>query len=147
MIKQKTLQIIGLIALSLVLLTGCENTEESNREATVAVKKIMSLRKQAIESKNLELYKSLILPEYNDGKSDYKDQVEFMKSAFERFDKIEFTYQKSPVDITMNSARMVGKVSYKPTGAQALVWDHESTLFRRVDGRWYISGGIIIGLF
>ena len=46
----------------------------------------------------------------------------------------------------MNSARMVGEISYKPAGAEKPVWDHEITLFRRVNGKWYISGGIRIGL-
>ena len=140
--------IIALGFLSLIMLTACNrNDEESNREATVAVKKIMAQRKQAIETKDFELYKSLILPEYDDGKSRYQDQIDFMQSAFERYEKIQFTYQKSTVDLKMNSARMVGKISYKPSGAEKPVWDHEVTLFRRVDGKWYISGGVSLGLF
>lgn len=143
---REILQSFFLVLFCLPFLIACDNTEQSNREATVAVKKIMAQRKQAIESKDINLYKSLILPDYNDGKSSYQEQIEFMQSVFTRYEKIEFTYQKSMVDIKMNSARMVGQISYKPKGADKPVWNHEITLFRRVDGKWYISGGINLGL-
>ena len=143
---RKSLQTLILLSFSLLGLFACQNQEQSNREATVEVRKVMAQRKQAIESKDINLYKSLLLPEYNDGKSKYEEQVAYMESLFERYKKITFTYQKSTVDLKMNSARMVGKISYKPEGSDKAVWDHETTLFRRVDGKWYISGGINLGL-
>lgn len=146
MIVINKFSILSLLIISLVILGGCENTEESNREAVVNVKKVMAARKQAIENKDMELYRSLILPDYNDGKSQFKEQIEYMQSLFDRYEKIEFTYQKSPVDIKMNSARMIGKISYKPKGAEKAEWAHEITLFRRVEGKWYISGGIALGI-
>lgn len=143
---KKRFQVIALILISLFVLNACDDPQQSNLEASVEVRKVMAQRKQAIESGDLDLYKSLILPEYNDGKSNHQEQVAYMKSLFERYKNIAFTYQKSKVDITMNSARMVGKISYKPEGSEKAAWDHETTLFRRVDGKWYISGGVNLGI-
>ncbi len=130
---------------SLGLLSGCGD-DESKREAIANVKKVMAMRKQAIETKDIELYKSLFLTDYDDGKSKYRQQMEYMQSVFDRFEKVEFTYQKSMVDLTMNTARMVGKISYKPSGAK-IAHDQEIAIFRRIDGKWYFSGGVKIGLF
>jgi len=143
---KRILQTFFVILVSFAVLAACEDKEQTRRDATVEVKKVMAKRKEAIETKNIELYKSLILPEYDDGQSSYKEQVEYMQSLFERYESIQFTYQKSMVDLKMNSARMVGKISYKPKGAEKATWNHEVTLFRRVDGKWFISGGVNLGL-
>ena len=73
--------------------------------------------------------------------------VEDMETHFAQYDSMEFTFKRSRVDLTMNTARMVGMVTYKTETMDSPVANHEITMFRRVDGQWYISGGVALGLF
>lgn len=138
---------VFLVLLGMALLSACSDKKQSSYEATVAVRKIMAERKKAIETKDINLYKSLFLPNYNDSKTTLKDQIEFMQSVFRRFKKIEFTYRKSEVNLMFNTARTMQRIYYTPDDAKKPVWDDETTMYRRVNGKWYISGGINTGLF
>ena len=141
------IKFVFLLLLGLALLSACDDEKQTNVEATVAVRKIMAERKKAIETKDIELYKRLILPDYSDGKTTYKQQIEFIQSLFDRFKKIEFRYNKSEVNFMFNTARTTQRIYYKPDDAEKTIWDDEVTMYRRVNGKWYISGGINTGLF
>jgi len=130
-----------------MLISACDRNSGPTPEEIQAVKAVMEKRAVAIRNKDIEMYKDVFLKDYDDGRGNYQMIVAEMAENFRLYDTIEFTYQRSPVDLTMNSARMVGNVSYKTNRMQKPVFDHEITLFRRVDGQWYISGGMAIGLF
>jgi len=129
-----------------LLITGCESKKPSRAELN-EVKQVMEKRQQAIHNKDIELYKQVIFSGYSDGGVNYDAIIADMQDKFDRYDKIEFTFQRSTVDMKMNSARMVGQVSYKGSGMDKPVYDQERTIFRKVDGKWQISAGIKVGLF
>ena len=138
---------VHVILLVVVLLNGCDRTTGPTTEESNEVRAVMEKRALAIKNQDIELYKSVFLPDYNDGSSNLQMIVEDMAAHFAKYESIEFTFKRSRVDLTMNSARMVGMVPYKTETMDSLVANHEITLFRRVDGQWYISGGVAVGLF
>ena len=142
-----TISRLILLSIILLMVAGCIQGKKATREEKMEVRKIMELRQQAIQTKDIALYKQLIFPGYNDGGVNYDAIIADMQEKFDRFEKIEFTFQRSTVDMDMNSARMVGQVSYKAAGMERPVYDQEITIFRRVDGKWMISGGVRAGLF
>jgi len=142
-----SIQLLVIFLFSLQFIAACSPEVESRKEVHADLKAIMDKRKAAIESKDIEAYKKLFLTEYQDGGLNYQMIVEDMKSQFSNHEKIEFTYEKNPMNFTMNTARMVSMISYKTPSMEKPVFHHEKTMFRRVDGQWYISGGVSVSLF
>ncbi|MDH3327334.1 MAG: nuclear transport factor 2 family protein [Gammaproteobacteria bacterium] len=140
--------ILSLFVLSaLSLLVGCDQGGNTVKEEKALVKQVMEMRQKAIQTQDIELYKQVIFPGYKDKGVDFDGIIAEMQEIFDRYENIEFTYQRSTVDMDMNSARMVGNISYQATGMEKPVYDQERTIFRRVDGQWKISAGIQSGLF
>jgi len=141
----------SLISLFLLLILSgiiaCSQEVESRKDVHTDLKKIMEKRKLAIESKDMEAYKKLFFLEYLDGGVNYETIIQDMQNQFSDHDKIAFTYEKSPMNYKMNTARMVSTVSYQTEKMEKPVYHQEKTMFRRVGGQWYISGGVAVGLF
>ena len=128
------------------MLSACERGKPDRAEME-KVKQVMEMRQTAIHNKDIELYKQAIFPGYSDGGVKYDGIIADMEAKFKNYEKIEFTFQRSTVDMDMNSARMVGQISYKATGMEKPVYARERTIFRRVDGKWMISAGLEQGKF
>jgi hypothetical protein len=125
-------------------LAGCER-EPPRDQDVIEIRKLMEQRKQAIENQDIELYSSLIYDGYTDVRSNKKDLVADMESAFKRYKSISFTYQRSPIEFKMNTARVIQRIIYHVDDTNESYHDHEITLLRQVDGKWYISGGVRSG--
>jgi len=136
-----------LLIVFVMLVSACRSESGPTPEEKKAIKAVMEKRAIAIHNKDIELYKDVFISDYDDMGSNYQMIIEEMTENFERHEVIEFTYRRSPIDFKMNSARMVGNVSYKTDTMEKPVFDHEVTLLRRVEGKWYISGGVALGLF
>lgn len=148
-IKQlkSSIALLIIFLISLQFLSACSSEVESRKQVHADLKAVMDKRKLAIESKDIEAYKKLFYTGYQDGGVDYDAIIEDMKHQFSNYDKIEFNYEKNPMNYKMNTARMVSMVSYKTEKMEKPVFYHEKTMFRRVDGQWYISGGVGVSLF
>lgn len=151
--KQTQVQMLQIVKLfvitlfSLQFLMACAPEVEDRKVVHKNLKKVMLQRKQAIESKDIEAYKKVIFKDYLDGGVTYQLLIGDMQNQFANNEKIEFDYKKNPMNFKMNTARMVSMVSYKTEKMEKPVFHHEKTIFRRVDGQWYISGGVAVGLF
>jgi len=130
----------------LLLMAACSRGPENREEDVVAVRKLMQARAEAIANKDIDAYARLIHPEYNDGRNTREMVIEDMRHAFATYDSIAFSYQKAPVELKMNTARVVQRIMYRVNGDKTL-HDHEVLILRKSDGRWMISGGITTGLF
>ena len=127
-----------------MLLAGC-NTRAPDERDIAAVKEVLSVRAQAIESKDLDLYKSIIHKGYSEKGISLDDLVLDLEILFSNEADIKYIYQKAPPSITMNSARVVHMVEYHfSTGKAEKI--HEKLYLRKVDGKWVISGGMTMGL-
>ena len=129
----------------LVTLWGC-NTSAPSPEDVIDVRKTLEKRAIAIRSKDIEAYRSVFLPDYFDGKYRLEDLVAEMEGMFSKYESIEFTAQKAPVETKMNSARVVQRIVYEATGREKPIHGREILQLRRIEGAWKISGGVYTGL-
>jgi len=129
------------VIFSVFIFSGCERAKPTKADRD-EVRAVMEMRQKAIQNKDIDLYKQVIIPDYNDAGVNFKTLVEVMQANFDNNASIEFRFKRSMVDMSMNSARMVGQISYIVSGAEEPVYDQEITIFRRVNGQWKISGGI-----
>lgn len=137
-----------LLALSLLLaVIGCSPQDVVSEEDVIAVRKVMEDRAKAIAAKDIELYKSLILDGYSEQSVTKAQIVGDMALKFQNYPGLKLTYQRSPVEVKMNTARVVGRVTYDVVGLEKPVQEQEILVLRRIDGKWFISGGININLF
>jgi len=122
------------------------NTSAPNPEDVVAVRKVLAQRAEAIRSKDMESYKAVFMPDYFDGKYKYQDIIDEMTQAFATYESIDFTAQRAPVEVKMNSARVVQRIEYELKGREKPAREREILLLRRIEGEWKISGGVVLGL-
>ena len=147
LIQKRTIILFIILLFSLQFLTACAPEVEDRTIVHKDLKQVMLLRKQAIESKDLEAYKKVIFIDYLDGGVTYQMLIADMKEQFRKNEKITFDYKKNPMNFKMNTARMVSMISYQTEKMDKPAFHHEKTIFRRVDGQWYISGGVALSLF
>jgi len=131
--------------MALALLSGCD-VEVPVEESIAGVDKILAIRKQAIDTKDIALYKTILLPDYSTSGVPYENLIDDIERLFSSDEQITFIYQKAPPTIAMNSARVTHMIEYQlsPSGRSTKL--RETINLRRVDGKWYISGGITLGL-
>ncbi len=128
-----------------VFLSGCD-VEVPVEESIAGVDKVLEIRKQAIDNKDLALYKTILLPDYSSSGVPYESVIDDIERLFSTDEKIEFIYQKAQPSIAMNSARVTHMIEYKfmPSGKSAKI--RETINLRRIESDWFISGGITLGL-
>lgn len=136
-----------LLGIFLLVLTigGC-NTSAPNPEDVIDVRKLLTKRAIAIKEKDIDAYRSVFMPDYFDGAYKLDDIVNEMAALFEKYEHIEFTAQKAPVETKMNSARVVQRIVYDIKGKEKTIQGREILQLRRFKGEWLISGGVFTGL-
>lgn len=145
----RLLKIVGVL---LAMLTGmtlfaCSKGDAPRPDDVAAVRALMEQRAQAIANKDIEAFRQLIHDEYNDGRNSKDDIVMYMEEVFAKYDKISLDYQKAPVELKMNTARVVQRLVYDINDGENKVHDHEHLILRKSNGVWQMFGGIKIGLF
>jgi len=138
-----TLLIGTLVALA--IMSGCE-VEVPVEESIAGVDKILEIRKRAIDTQDLALYKTILLPDYSSSGTPLDSVVSDIERLFTSNEKIEFIYQKAQPTIAMNSARVTHMIEYKLSPSGKSVKTRETINLRRVNDKWFISGGITLGL-
>ena len=135
-----------LIALAMALLAAC-SSQVNTEQDVIEIRKVMEQRARAIVSKDIELYQSLFVVDYYDGHYRLPELIDDMRDNFQKYSKITLTFQRAPVELKMNSARVIQRLVYHAEGLDKPIHNHEKLLLRRIEGKWYISGGVQIGLF
>lgn len=130
---------------TMLLLSGCEN-EIPVEQSIAEVDKVLEIRKQAIDNKDLALYKTIILPEYSSSGVLRETVIDDIERLFDTDESIEFKYQKAQPTIAMNTARVTHMIEYhfKPSGKTDKI--RETIMLRRVNNKWHISAGITLGM-
>jgi len=132
-----------MIALSLY---GCDRTKDISQDVEI-IRSIIKQRAVAIANKDIVFYRSLFLPEYKDIGVTQDQVVAAMEKNFKQYQHMTFEHQGSPVEITMNTARIVHQITYRVEGLDKPIYDREILYFRRVDDQWYMSAGVKVNLF
>lgn len=138
---------IGALAVMVLaaLLAAC-NTGETSQEDIIAVRKVIEQRAIAIREKNLDKLRSLFVDDYFDGKYRVDDIVNELSAAYSQYPSIELTQQKSPVEVKMNTARVVQRIVYDGQGFAKPLHGQEILYLRRINNEWKISNGVAVGV-
>jgi len=128
-----------------VVVSACDRAAPIE-EGVKGVNAVLVLREKAIESKDLELYKSLVFEGYAESGFSYDDVIGDITHLFATPGAIDYQYQKARPSISMNSARVVHMVEYtfEETGESKKI--HETLYLRKVNGKWLMSGGVTLGV-
>lgn len=133
--------------LILMVVSGCSPQSEVTEEDVVGVRKVMEDRAKAIAAKNITAYAAVFFDEYNERSVTKAQLVDDMAQKFEKHATIKLTYQRSPVEVKFNTARVVSRISYEVAGFEKPIYDQETLTFRRINDRWVIAGGVNPNLF
>lgn len=124
---------------------GCDTRKDYSADIE-AIYQVLDVRQQAVSNKDLSLYESIIFSEYSEYGAKRELVLEDMKLTFERYPDIELKMPRIRPDVTRNTARIMQSSFYRSSADQPVVQIKETLMFRQIDGRWFISGGIVLGL-
>lgn len=121
-----------------ILLGSCGNSDRKEIES------IMSQRRRALETKNVELYLECISPSYRVERNGEVIDIDKIKKRFETnvslFDDIQISNKDQNIYIDGNTANVAQRTDVrlridKDKGAFRLT---ENLLFEKIDGKWRI---------
>jgi|GEM_PF-3177573 len=131
----------------LIAVSACSPQSEVTEEDVIGVRKVMEDRAKAIAAKNITAYAAVFFDGYNERSVTKVQLVDDMAQKFEKYATLKLTYQRSPVEVKFNTARVVSRISYDVAGFEKPVYDQEILTFRRINDRWVIAGGVNPNLF
>ncbi len=135
-----------LVLIIVLSLSGCDRSKDISQDVAM-IRSIIDQRAVAIASNDIMLYRNLFLPEYNDIGVTRDQLVAVMERNFKQYQPMTFEHGGGPIEIIMNTARIVHQVTYRGEGLDKPMHDREILYFRRVDGQWYMSAGVKVDLF
>ncbi|NOY62763.1 MAG: hypothetical protein GXP10_06385 [Gammaproteobacteria bacterium] len=146
----RTLVTYALYAASILigssLLVAC-NGEQKKKEDEQAIRLVMEKRAEAVQTKNIELYRSLFSPEYNDAGVTLDFVIDNMRKGFDQYDTIKLDYSLSPITMRITSARIIHELRYHVSGRQKPILQRETLSLHKINGQWLIAGGVDAFLF
>ncbi len=123
-----------------LLLAAC-GRGDADRAAVAAV---ASTRHQALASRNIGLYLTLISPRYNDNGKGHDDKARELAETIVNGDG--FTYQGTTDEVTVHGDRAVVRGSYtvriRIKGETVALQGEERIRLQREKGGWRITGGL-----
>ena len=128
------------LLLSIAVLAAC--SRPSHDADTQAIQKVLDLRVQAINGKNLDLYASLIAADYHSAGVDRAQIVQSMARYFERFDQIRLESSVREIEHRRGRARVSQNLELKVSGLAQPMQDAETLVLEKIDGEWVITGGL-----
>jgi hypothetical protein len=136
-----------LMAMSLVLLlsVGCD-TRTDHSEDIAAIYKILELRQKAVGSKDLALYESIIFSGYSSRGVKREMVLDDFKLTLQRIPELSLRMPRIRPDVKRNSARIAQSSFYRTGADKPAVQIKETLMFRKIEGHWFISEGIVLGL-
>jgi len=135
-----------LLLFLLILVTACD-TNKDRSEDIAMIYELMDKRKSAVAQQDIELYKSVFLPDYSEYGISNEDIEMEMQQLFSKHESIVLSYPRTRPNIKMNSARIIHTVLYTFSEKLPTLSFQETLLLRKSNDIWYISGGIKPGMF
>ncbi len=129
---------LALLPILLLALTSC--APDSNR----SIEDVLSQRKDAMESKNLELYLKCISPDYKEHKDGDTLNIEDVKKKFltnvTLFDDIDIVHKNRTIYVNGNSADVAQKtiVRVRINRSKSVFTFNEQIGLAKNNGRWEI---------
>lgn len=85
---------------TLLLASGCSTTDSSRNE----ISRILAIRSNALNSKDISTYLSVISPQYNDKGKNFSLLKESLNKNFRDFEHVAYEAEAPAITITGNSA-------------------------------------------
>jgi len=136
--------VIFSMSISLALVWGCNRIRSSKEETDADIRNVLSLRKQAMETKDIDLYMSCISEDYQDDTVTYDLIQEKMEKNFSIFEKIDFSQSNQTIYQDDVSALVVQnfELSFTIGGEQDHATGKERIFLKRKEGEWKIVKGL-----
>ncbi|MFV2057121.1 MAG: hypothetical protein ACC707_11685 [Thiohalomonadales bacterium] len=137
---------IGLFLLiTIVLLVSCDTRKDYSVDIA-AIYAVLQVRQQAVANSDLDLYDSILFSDYSDAGIRRDLVLEDIKITFDRFPVLTLQQPRIRPDVKRNSARILQSSMYQSASGKKSVQLREVLMFRKSAGKWYLSGGIALGV-
>ncbi|KAF0219534.1 MAG: hypothetical protein FD174_1994 [Geobacteraceae bacterium] len=130
----------AVFCLLILIIAGCGGSEADRQAVTaVAVK-----RQQALNSKDIALYISLLSGDYQDKGKNLAAKKAELEATFNAFDRLDYRFSDPRVDIKGDRATISGDYVLRVTtkGKDLSLEGKEHILLKKEHGGWKIIGGL-----
>ena len=103
------IRLLGILLVALLFSSGCSNTVQERKE----ILGTLATRGNALKSRNLSLYITVISPDYNDKGKDYVRLREGLEKNFRDYEQLSYEAGSRSITIDGNSAESVGSYRMK----------------------------------
>ncbi|MGA1842518.1 MAG: hypothetical protein ACMUIU_18040 [bacterium] len=130
--------------LIMAFFTGCGDTYQSKTEIEKEIRGLLSLREEAMENKDIELYMECISRSYSDKNDTYESIREKMKKNFLAFDRIDFSQYHQTVYFEDDLIMVVQdyELAFIIGGKRDFVRGREKIFLERTGREWKIVKGL-----
>jgi uncharacterized protein DUF4440 len=129
-----------LSCLAVVLILGCSGSNPDKQ----ALKTVSLQRQQALRTKDINLYLSILSREYQDKNQDFAAKKKELEANFAAFDQIDYRSDNLTIEIKGNQASISGTYGLKVVikGKVLKLEGKEEVRLRKERGGWKIVGGV-----
>jgi hypothetical protein len=129
-----------LSCLAVVLILGCSGSDADKQ----ALKAVSLQRQQALRSKDINLYLSILSREYQDKNQDFAAKKKELEANFAAFDQIDYRSDGITIEIKGNQAIISGTYGLKVVikGKVLKLEGKEEVRLKKERGGWKIVGGV-----
>lgn len=130
----------GSIAFLCLIFVGCVSSERDQQ----AVRTVMLQRQQALRSKDLNGYLTLISPHYQSKGQDFAAKTKEIAANFASFDGIDYRSNGYDIAVTGNDATVSGTYLLKVVmGGQVVKLEGQESIHLHKEGQeWHIVSGL-----
>jgi len=138
--RRSAILFITLLSVLLPLVAGCTRSTAERQE----IERVAELRSQALTTKNLDLYVSLISRNYQDKGKDFTAKKQELANTFHSFDRVEYRSWNRDIRINGDQATISADYDLRITvkGSPLALSGRETLVLRREAGGWKIVGGL-----
>lgn len=132
---------LAVVILCLLLsVTACTQAQPEREH----ILRVMRLRAQALNARDLALYLSLISPAYNDGGKTFAGLRDGLEAGFKTYDTVSYRAEEQKVEIRGQRAEVTGGYCMKVVirGHEMALEGRERITLAREPGGWKIVGGL-----
>lgn len=131
---------LGTFYLLLMLLTGCSTADPEK----AAIEKVLAIRSNALNSRNIETYFTVISAQYRDKDKDISNLRENLEKNFKNFSQIHYAVTRRSITVNGINAEASGdyRMKVKTNGKEITLNGVEHLKLTKEPGGWKIISGI-----
>ncbi len=133
-------RLLGILCLSLLLASGCSRSDHDQGE----ILQIITTRANALNSRDISRYISVVSPQYNDKGKSFAELKENLEKNFRVFEQISYEAETPEISVDGNRARSVAAYRMKilVRGKEMTLNGTERLRLTKEPEGWKIIGGL-----